>query len=792
MIVKQLSCDCFAGVRDMSVNFENGMNILLGANESGKSTLVDLLYHLFFKDTKLDARKDKTFMDLYFPKGTDMDGDTIDGTVKFETGKGAFTLHREWSGSGGSKLTPPNGIPTGNAKEIRKILDVELKYRRGIFDEVIFSSQKRQSALLAGLLDWKRDKKADSDAMQELSATINKAVLETGGVAIDRLEQKLVEKLNACAGRWDFSANTPEGGKARGLHNPWQKGRGTILDAYYQMEAAAQLLRQTEEIEKAIEEINGKLRDAKQQKREAADRRDRFSAYQTIISNRENLRALRHSEQTRLEAMEQAAQRWPALEEDRLRAARLKQALEQAAAYELFQAVAQLKEQLRQKQVRLEAIGAITAEQVRSAEVCTRRISTLEARIHGLNLAANLKLLGDTPVSVVSAVTGQPLDTGNGPFSITEAVEITVPGVMQLQLMPRGVDLDQVRAELVQTREQLTGIFEDSGVDSLEQLQAHFSEARSLRSDIESLNRQIETRLNGREWTALQAVPPSAESSAEIQKQLRALCGQQSVDSFLGQQIGQLRSYEAQYTSLDHLEGLMAQARGNLAAYTDKLSGIAEIPAEYQSITDADAHYAGLKAQMEAWDAALDDLNSQLGSTQLPPDSKSAEEYTEEHQRLKEKFEAELARYHHWKHIYEVFSRLKDQEMGDPTRDIQERFQEYLTALTEGGIRLNAMDDKLRSAMVSGNSRLTYGILSEGTKDTISLAFRLAMLEHLYPDGGAVAVFDDPFTDMDPQRTAQACRLLQRFAQRNQVLFITCDEKYTGLLSGNVIPMAKQ
>ena len=133
---------------------------------------------------------------------------------------------------------------------------------------------------------------------------------------------------------------------------------------------------------------------------------------------------------------------------------------------------------------------------------------------------------------------------------------------------------------------------------------------------------------------------------------------------------------------------------------------------------------------------------------------------------------------------------LKARELGNPTQDIQAHFQEYLTALTDGSLHLEDMDEKLHAAMVSGNSRLTYSTLSEGTKDTISLAFRLAMLEHLYPDGGAVAVFDDPFTDMDPRRTAQACRLLQRFAERNQVLFITCDDKYTGLLAGNVIAIS--
>ena len=64
-------------------------------------------------------------------------------------------------------------------------------------------------------------------------------------------------------------------------------------------------------------------------------------------------------------------------------------------------------------------------------------------------------------------------------------------------------------------------------------------------------------------------------------------------------------------------------------------------------------------------------------------------------------------------------------------------------------------------------------------------------LKHLFPEGGCVAVFDDPFTDMDPKRTAQACRLIEDFAKDNQVIFVSCDDKYTQYMNGNVIRMAR-
>lgn len=142
-------------------------------------------------------------------------------------------------------------------------------------------------------------------------------------------------------------------------------------------------------------------------------------------------------------------------------------------------------------------------------------------------------------------------------------------------------------------------------------------------------------------------------------------------------------------------------------------------------------------------------------------------------------------------HIYHVFCRLKEQTVGNPVEDIAEKFGAYLDVITEGGLELNAMDEQMSVKLASGMHALTYDILSAGTKDTISLAFRLAMLEHLYPEGDGLAVFDDPFTDMDPKRVSQSCRLIQKFAENNQVIFITCDEKYKKLMKGNVICVTK-
>ena len=69
--------------------------------------------------------------------------------------------------------------------------------------------------------------------------------------------------------------------------------------------------------------------------------------------------------------------------------------------------------------------------------------------------------------------------------------------------------------------------------------------------------------------------------------------------------------------------------------------------------------------------------------------------------------------------------------------DIAEHFTHYLGVISEDKISSEFIDsDKLNMNIYSDNKLLDYNKLSEGSKETVSLAFRLAILEHLFPDGG--------------------------------------------------------
>ncbi|MBQ9528653.1 MAG: hypothetical protein IJR68_13720, partial [Fretibacterium sp.] len=167
------------------------------------------------------------------------------------------------------------------------------------------------------------------------------------------------------------------------------------------------------------------------------------------------------------------------------------------------------------------------------------------------------------------------------------------------------------------------------------------------------------------------------------------------------------------------------------------------------------------------------------------------EDPTEGALRARETFEQARRRLGHWRHILEVFQAVRDEVEGSPMQGVADRFMEYLSVLSDGRLSSEFSErDKLDLRLYSGDRLIDYIKLSEGTKATVLLAFRLAVLDHLYPEGKGVLVLDDPFNDMDAPRTERACRLVREFARRHQVIFLTCKEECAEALGGNLIRLS--
>lgn len=76
--------------------------------------------------------------------------------------------------------------------------------------------------------------------------------------------------------------------------------------------------------------------------------------------------------------------------------------------------------------------------------------------------------------------------------------------------------------------------------------------------------------------------------------------------------------------------------------------------------------------------------------------------------------------------------------------------------------------------------------LSQGARDQVYLAVRLALVELLGSHDPHPVFLDDPLVHFDPVRRRQAIEIIESMAERHQVLFFTCDPAY-GKMRGRLI-----
>ena len=67
MKLKSIKLHPFAGIRDKSIEFDDGLNVLLGPNEAGKSTIYNAILNGLLTTTSLTTTKVESEMGRFFP-----------------------------------------------------------------------------------------------------------------------------------------------------------------------------------------------------------------------------------------------------------------------------------------------------------------------------------------------------------------------------------------------------------------------------------------------------------------------------------------------------------------------------------------------------------------------------------------------------------------------------------------------------------------------------------------------------------------------------------------------------
>lgn len=790
MNIKTIKTRQFAGIRNKEVELESGLNILVGNNETGKSTLIELIYQMLYRNSKLSKREDKDFFEKYIPSNEK--GDVVDGTLVFTTSEGEYTLNKKWGVVSECELVDSDGNITANEEKIREVVAAELIYKQGLYDDVVFVSQNNKLNVVEHILN-KLDKKAA--VKQDLVSIIAaEGMTSTEGISPEDIEKIIQSKLDALSGHWDFVMDGPE--KRRGIENPWAKDVGIILKSYYQLAELEEKLRKGEMVEKAIEADNIKIHEAKKKFEEHSAEKYEYEKYAEILATYKSGMKLRQEYKIKQEEINRDLISYPELIKSYEKAVELDVLLKAEKIINSYRSIEGMKNKLSEARALVDGKMKVDADDERKLMEAETAIIGLNARLSNLDLAASIKKLGTADIIVKSVATGKNIDISTGNFDINETVEITIPGIMNLIITARGVDVEEIKKQLAEATARYNAILNKYKILNIKELRAKKEEYAELLKRFEFVNEEYNRLTTGVELSKLELeyneVKGKEEQFTGLNEKIEELCKSEPITSFIAKQEQKIEIIRDKYGKDDTVNA-MKSCLSKVEIEIGKLESIeddaANIPEKYLKLTDLDEYKSFLNSNIDnanynikEAEAALREDERKLGDVALDDLRIYIDDAALELQRHKDEYER-------WKHILEVLENTREIMAGESTMpDVKERFARYLSVITEGRIVLQSMDDNMDINIYSGNNPIKYAILSEGTKDTIALAFRLAILEHLFPEGGGLVVFDDPFTEMDESRTRQACRLVQKFADTgNQVIFVTCDNKYRQLLSGKLI-----
>ncbi len=780
-----------------------GLNLVVGPNEMGKSTLFAALRAALFERHRSQAQAVKSLQ----PAGHE--GASPRVALEFEIGRRRYRIEKRFLRRPSAELALPDGrrLHGELAEEAMEELlagaptEGQMGGRRAVAEgqgvwSLLWVAQG-QSFALPEIAPG-----AHGALQAALDAELGEILAGDHGAALVRaLEQALQELI--------YKSGAP-----RGRYKEAEDGRQAL-----ELEAA-DLEARRGELERDLDDLDNVRADFERLRAEhGAGREAAALAELAAVSDRLKL------QRSELEAADADLKAKRA----GLDKALTEQARRQALTAELATLdveLAEAKVALADATVGAEAAAALASEQTgrvedlqatvdqtsahqRSLQRLVQAVRARDASRAALQAAATEVVFEIEPDAAARVrVDGRPLGEPSGSLRMVDPLTITIEGVGRIAVRPVVADRRRLQSSLRQAERQIVREVEVLG----------------LRAP--SKNRQLELGLTAGGAPAEIAVPLGAEAAsqrswpevhaletalAEADRQVESLVaklrpGRQELDRAVEDRHRQEATRAQAVARLAQTERRLEQLRAELAAgeeaadAADLATSIAELQvrvgiaeqrlrglqeqAPPESLEELEQRMAGLRATVERRagvlrerELAVERLRERI---QVVSGGGLDERLAGARRRLDE-LARECSRYQREVEALKLLLRL----LHDAERDAKERYvgpvvrrlSPYLQALFPGAEL--QIDDSFRiTAVARGGAPEPFERLSDGTREQVAILARLAFAELLADQGRpAVVVLDDALVFSDDQRIEQMFEILAQAGEKLQIIVLTCREQ---------------
>lgn len=794
MILNKLILCPFAGFTNREVEFKKGLNVILGENEAGKSTLVNAIKASLFEPTNLGKRDLEKFAHAYFPKGN---ADQAKIILDFNAGKSQYTLEKTWGVGKSSKLTSSEGDSINDEAAVQAKLNELLVLHRGSWEEVLFADQQKMSSTV--------------ESIQKNKDNINRIPTlegQGGGLDGDIPAQDLLASLQSLMTEykllWDFNVQGPK--ENRGIQNPWLRGLGTIIKAYYEAEAVRSEFNKLKELEVALDHNSNLLKNNSAELQGRKVTIDSMKLQQQNVLRYQELSNQKNTLEGQLEAMKIVMNDWPTklaaqpmLEKNitaiKERIAKLEvesknaqKRNEGASILEKYKQMKDILANVEEIKARLSTNGNIEPADVKQVNEHREAIAQsnlelkaqkLEAEVFSMAEVTIQTAQGITPAENITLTAGETkkIDASGRVSFEFNGVKISVKSALKsVDEIVNNIELNEKAIESILDKYGIKSLVEfdqiiqknKSDNDLLNECRQNYSAIiKESKKSFDQIKEVAETLL----------AIPSTRSLDDIQTAFRAESSASSEATVeFNSNKDQIDLWVTTYTDFGNLS--VSYANSN-ASFNTLASEIAAIPALPEGFENAADYIKELNKLVEIQDVQ-GEANNQLSinltriQTQLDNFDTDALSLEAELESLQEKFERKLQEYKALELAERKLKEIIEQNPHNPFADFEVETANIFASLTGNRYTEILREGEAPVAVRRNNKDIPTELLSGGTAASLGLAVRLAYAKLYLKDLDGFFVLDDPFTEMDEERRLLATETLTQFASEKQTFYFTC------------------
>ena len=807
MKLKNFNAEIFAGINNRNYQFKDGLNILLGDNEAGKSTVINAIYASLFisPQIKLNTTEGKEFKQRYFPYP---DGDFAEAELKFEVENLDYKFYKKWSNSNyAGYLELADGRRIESQKKIAEYKNEILPYAKSTYNNIVFSSQQDIKSTLERI-----NAEENPELIDTINSFLRKAVMELDGVSIDKFRSKLETEIEELCKKWDLKADAVANSD-RGINNPYKVGTGKIYDTFIAKEKLRRKLKESKINERKFEELGNEIKELKKEESNLLAQIEELSEIETEINQRATLELEIKNLTEKIDKLTKTAQKWPEIKNE---LKKLKEKKEQVETkIKNIEAEKERAKKLQQKKdikKRVEVINSfkneiselkkltdrakISLNQVEKLEEYKNKIAQTKASLKASKLKAKINFSAAEEIKVLSGVEKEQ--------RISEGEIIEADGYLRIktdqidiEIESAEIDFSSLKEEYNQSQKEFSKLKNKMQVKNLNEAREKLKKITESKRKIKEKQNKIDEFLAGDRLETLEEKLDELEDIDDarelevIKKELESLKDKLAeLKTEIKIKENKIEEWQAEFQSFKELQSLLIAKRKQKEKVQQKLKELAALPSEYENSEEFLDDLKAIRKKRENINQSLRKKLAKHKELENSLPQASSREMEAELEKLENKFKRLKNKAYNLLKIKRVFEEKLEEMDKNSFKPLVDSFSKNLKLLTAGKYEAGMIDDDFSIKLKSKKQKELPGnleLLSYGTYDAAALALRFAIFDNLFNDYGGFIILDDCLVNLDPERRENAVKLINRYQKKYQIIYTTCDPERAAELEGNII-----